>query len=55
MTQIVYVYHFHQSQFILFSGIFGEEACSFEETPKFFTLSHLKKYNKCDENLISQL
>ena len=55
MTQIVYVYHFYQSQFTLFRDIFGEEACRFEKSPKFFTPWHLKKYNKCHENLISQL
>ena len=55
MTQIVYVYHFHQSQFILFWDLFGEEACRFEKTPKFFTFWYLKKYNKCDGNLILQL
>ena len=39
MTQIVYVYHFYQSQFTLFCDIFfGEEACRFEKSPKFFTL-----------------
>ena len=46
MTQIVYVYHFYQSQFTLFWDIFGEEACRFEKSPKCFTLWHLKKYNK---------
>ena len=48
MTQIVYVYHFYQSQFTL-------EACRFEKSPKFFTPWHLKKHNKCNRNLISQL
>ena len=46
MTQILYVYHFYQSQFTLFWDIFGEEACRFEKSPKCFTLWHLKKYNK---------
>ena len=55
MTQIVYVYHFYQSQFTLFWDIFGEEACRFEKSQKFFTLWYLKKYNKCHGNLISQL
>ena len=55
MTQIVYVYHFYQSQFTLFWGIFDEEARRFEKSPKLFTLWNLKKYNKCHENLISQL
>ena len=55
MTQIVYVYHFYQSQFTLFRDIFGEEACRFEKSPKFFTPWHLKKYNKCHGNLMSLL
>ena len=46
MTQIVYVYHFYQSRFTLFWDISGEEACRCEKPPKFFTLWHLKKYNK---------
>ena len=54
MTQIVYVYHFYQSQFTLFWHIFGGEVCRFEKSPKFFTLWHLKKYNNCHDNLISQ-
>ena len=55
MMQIVYVYHFYQSKFTLFWDIFGEEACRFEKSQKFFTLWYLKKYNKCHGNLISQL
>ena len=55
MTQIVYVYHFCQSQFTLFWDIFGEEARKFEKSPKFFTPWHLKKYNKCHGNLMSLL
>ena len=55
MTQIVYIYHFYQSHFTLFWGIFGEEACRFEKSPMFFTPWHLKEYNKCHGNLISQL
>ena len=41
MTQIVYVYHFYQSQFTLFWDIFGEETCRFEKSRKFFTLWRL--------------
>ena len=55
MTQIVYVYHFYQSQFTLFWDIFGEEACRYEKSLRLLTLWHLKKYNKCHRNLISQL
>ena len=55
MTQIVYVYHFYQSHFTLFWDIFGEEACRFEKSLKFFTFWHWKKYNKCHENFISHL
>ena len=55
MTQIVYVYYFYQSQFTLFWNVFGEEACRFEKLPKFFTPWYLRKYNKCHENLTSQL
>ena len=55
LTQIIYVYHFCQSQSTLIWDIFGEEACRFEESPKLFTLWHLKKYNKFHGNLISQL
>ena len=40
MMQIVYVYHFYQSEFTLFWDIFGEEACRFEKSRKFFTLWH---------------
>ena len=44
IMQIVYVYHFYQSQFTLFWDSFGEEACRCEKSPKFLTLWHLKKY-----------
>ena len=39
MTQIVYVYHFYQSQFTLFWDISGEEACRFEKSQTFYTLA----------------
>ena len=55
MMQIAYVYHFYQSKFTSFWNIFGEEACRFEKSQKFFTLWHLKKYSKCHGNLMPQL
>ena len=55
MTQVVYVYHFYQNQFTLFWDIVAEQTWRFEKSPKFFTLGHLKKYNKYQGNLTSQL
>ena len=55
MTQIIYVYHFHQNQYFILRH-FGEKTCRFEKTQKIFTLWHLKKYNKFKKyNKISTL